>query len=117
MPSTVANSGSASSTASSPAASARTGEAAAQHGFGHIENSGQPRRAAAEHESAKANVEHAAVAQVVAQHFEKFAGARLKNFADHALRNHARGPVAHRRHFDFVALRNERDDRVAVSSS
>src|SRR6266478_1698529 len=55
----------------------------------------------------------AGLAQFFSQHLEEFAGARLKNFAHHALRHQARGPIADRRDLDFVAFRDQRGYRVA----
>ena len=40
-------------------------------------------------------------------------GSRIS--ATSRLRKQARRTIAHRRHFDFVAFRNQRDDRVAVN--
>src|SRR5215467_5470047 len=86
----------------------------AQHRLGHVEDSGQSRCASTEHNARNANLIHAALAQTVADHFEKLASAGLKDFGDEPLRHEARWPVYHRGHFDFVALRNQGHDGVAV---
>src|SRR6202521_2038146 len=84
-----------------------------QDAFRHVKNARKARRPSAQHESSDAVLQNAGVAQIIAQQLEKLAGARPQNLAGHALRHHARRPVSHRRHFDFIALRNQRRDRVA----
>ena len=85
------------------------------NGVRDVHDSRQSRAASGKHHSRGADFEHSRMAQVFAQHLEKFASARLENFADHALRNQARRPISDRWHFDFVAFRDQRDDGVAES--
>ena len=115
MPRTVANSGSASVDgilASGAGQARRSGRRSTDSAISRMP--GKPRSAAGQHDAAHAKLEHAGVAQIVAQHFKQFAGAGLENFSHHALRNQARRPVADRRDLDFIAFRDQSDDGIAV---
>src|SRR5438552_18334268 len=61
-------------------------------------------------------LQNACLAKVFAQQLEELAGARLKDLAYHALRHQARRPVADRRDFYLIALRNQRGDGVTEIS-
>src|SRR5215469_13639226 len=86
----------------------------AQDRISGVENAGQARGAAAEHEAGHAHFEHAGVPQVVTNHDKEFVRARFEDFSHHALGNQPRGPVADRGHLHFVAFRNQGDDGMAV---
>src|SRR5208283_5408463 len=52
--------------------------------------------------------------QIVAQHVEELAGARLEDFADQPLPDHTRLKAGHALQLDFAQLRHRGDDGVAV---
>ncbi len=85
-----------------------------QHRFRDFENARQPASAAGQHNAAHAELEHSCVPQVVTQHFEQFAGARLEDFSHHALRNQPGRPVPDRGNFDFVSFRDQSHNGIAI---
>src|ERR1019366_375843 len=85
----------------------------AQNSIRDLQQRIEPRAAAGKHQSRAQQIIDARLAQVIAQQFHQLARPRLQNFSQHALLHEARGAIAHRRHFDFIALGNARDDGAA----
>ena len=115
MPRTVANSGSASVDgilASGAGQARRSGRCSTDSAISRMPGKRHPPPVSTT--PADAQLEHSGVAQIVAQHLKQFAGARLEDFPHHSLRNQPRRPVPDRRHLDFIAFRDQRDDGVAV---
>src|ERR1019366_948768 len=73
----------------------------------------QPRAAAGKHQSRAQQIVNPRLAQMIAEQFHQLARPRLQNFSQHALLHQARRTIAHRRHFDFIALGNASDDGAA----
>ena len=115
MPRTVAYSGSANSDgifASGVGQDSRTGLRSTESATSSIP--GRREAPPAKYNSAGAKVQHARVAQVIAQKLEQFPGARLQDFRHHTLGNQPRGPVPDRRNFYLVSFGDQRNNRVSV---
>src|SRR5271165_2012564 len=86
----------------------------AQLALGNIEQAAQAGTASGQDTAGAEGFEHAALAQIVAQHVEELAGAWLEDFSEQPLPDHTRFEARHPLQLDFTELRYGGDDGVAV---
>ena len=84
-----------------------------QQALHHVEQSSKARTAPGQDASRAERFEHAALTEVIAQHVEELACARLQDFADEPLRDDARRLAGGTADLDFTARWHGGNDAIA----